>query len=201
MSPVAIIRPDSKSRVPSVSPSMEGKSAAAFTFINLSEPRQSKDKDLKKLVRSNAMRTYRQMEKKKAINERAQKAKLNRGGSESPLSPSSAEGFNDWPVERESVRIDAQSSSQQDAQPLGLQLSHGSPHALQLACGHTECNETECVGRLIRQNLGRGPQALIGNSVADPFDVYPGGHSTQYNDYVLHHCKPPTPSRQRPFPY
>ena len=194
MSPVAVTRSDSKARTSPVSPSMEEKSAAGFTFINLSEPRQSKDKDLKKIVRSNAMRTYRQMEKKKAIVERAQKAKLDRGGSESPLSSPNAESFNDWPVERESIRIDTQNSSRAEAQPLGLRVSHGSSRSLQPACGHTECNESGCVGRMIRQDVGRGPQALIGNSVADPFDIYPGGHSTQYNDYVLHHCKPPPPT-------
>jgi len=40
-----------------------GSKSDTFTFINFSEPSQSKDGNLRKFVRSNAMRKYRQKEK------------------------------------------------------------------------------------------------------------------------------------------
>ena len=39
-----------------------------FLFVNLSEPKEGKNEDLRRFVRSNAMRSYRQKQKQKAEN-------------------------------------------------------------------------------------------------------------------------------------
>ncbi len=40
--------------------------AEAFSFVNMSEPKEGKNEDLRRFVRSNAMRSYRQKQKQKA---------------------------------------------------------------------------------------------------------------------------------------
>ena len=42
--------------------------AEPFPFINLSEPKEGRNEELRKLVRSTAMRSYRQKQKQKAVN-------------------------------------------------------------------------------------------------------------------------------------
>ena len=42
--------------------------AEAFPFVNLSGPKEGKNEDLRRLVRSNAMRSYRQKQEQKAGN-------------------------------------------------------------------------------------------------------------------------------------
>ena len=60
-------------KAPRANISFRRKGNADFTFINLSEPRQSSDKCVKKIVRSNAMRVYHRLAKQKATKERAEK--------------------------------------------------------------------------------------------------------------------------------
>lgn len=46
--------------------------AGGWTFVNLSEPKQSKDEGLRAFVRSNAMRDYRQKKRRNEMKDRRQ---------------------------------------------------------------------------------------------------------------------------------
>ena len=61
------------------------RSNTELTFVNLTEPKQSKDRGLKKIVRSTVMRTYRQKEKRKAVFKWTQTAGIGSESSKSPL--------------------------------------------------------------------------------------------------------------------
>ena len=170
---------------------MERKSTAEFTFINLSEPKQSRDKTLKKIVRSNAMRTYRQMEKQKAIIERSQRARLDTDNSKSPVLSIDTENHRDWPAQGGLARIDTPDASQLKTRPLGLETSRDSRRSFSSSHDHADSDNNDDVQWLTKRELNLRPHPLIENSRGDPFNVYPSVSSPKYNDYVLNHCKTP----------
>lgn len=147
MSSTFVIRSSGNARASKTSPSKEGTFAAEFTFINLSEPKQSKDKDLKKIVRSNAMRSFRQSERQKAVLKRTQKVVLHAGSCDIPLPFRGNDRDNDLLAYRNSTRVEDQDPPQLT---LLLQDFHNVSQSLQLA---TDYNETGCINSLVRQEL------------------------------------------------
>ncbi len=191
MSSTFVIRSSGNARASKTSPSKEGTFAAEFTFINLSEPKQSKDKDLKKIVRSNAMRSFRQSERQKAVLKRTQKVVLHAGSCDIPLPFRGNDRDNDLLAYRNSAQVDAQDPPHLSTQLLLPQDFQKDNHSLRQS---TDSSENGCINSLVRQEPPISPQALVGNGMGDPFNVYPSRDSSRYNDYVLNHCKPPLPS-------
>lgn len=192
MSPSLVIRTSGGAGSSKTKVNMGGKAAAEFTFINLSEPKQSKDKKFKRIIRSNAMRTYRQLEKRKAATKRVQNASVGTDNIEDALPPTAAGGLDGWEAQQDSAQAVAQDMSEPGIKSLGLPSAGASNHSDRFACGHIDCNGVDCVKRLAKQGPRLRPQNLIGNSICDPFDVYPSSGSARYDSYVLNHCKPHT---------
>lgn len=201
MSPTGNVRADVTVKAPRVSTGMEGKRKAEFTFINLSEPKQSKDRDVKKIVRSNAMRTYHQMTKQKAIQERAQKAQfVNSEDWESPSLVLAAGEHSDWPIEHEAAQLEVHASTPANSQVLRLWPLEDPYHSLGVPCDHADCNDGRCKGLLAGQASGADPQAHIGNCKTDPFNMFPFDCNPHYLSYVLNHCKHTNQSFHCPVP-
>lgn len=169
----------------------DGKPAAAggFTFINVSEPEQSKDENLRKFVRSHAMRTYRRNEKQKAVSEREQDKDLKVQKDGCPHVEVLTEGYNDWPAGWEGAIADAQALIQPSSQPLRSGEAESDSDLLGSACGHPDCNENQCKFLPHPKCPKSSPKKLLGDGMSDPFDVYPSAGCPRYNSYVLHHCK------------
>lgn len=114
---------------------MMEKQPATFTFINLSEPKQGKNEDLRKLIRSNAMRSYRRKQKQK---QKAVKFQMQNGPITAPLrekdrprlSPDASEQLelsqlsqlqnsrSDWPEDSDMSLLEAQQLSLPDSESI-----------------------------------------------------------------------------------
>lgn len=185
MSPACVIRSRPKRRVAKPKANNKDGSTTEFTFINLSEPSQSKDKDLKRAVRSKAMRAYSQMEKQKASTMLTQK----------PISvkrrkPSSYIHAQENRLARPQLeQAEAQDPLLPNKQVLGVGSCRTFSRSRRSTCSHKECNKSGCLKQTTKWTPSECPQALIGNGMNDPFDAYPIRGCPRYNAYVLNHCK------------
>lgn len=137
-----------------------------WTFVNLSEPKQSKDKSLRKFVRSNVMRNYRQRMKENEIKHPRQ------DGSTTTRH-----------------EVDDLSISPTSTLPTTAQREDGGGYFI--SCGHTEC-VYNC--RYSPSRICSNPKQLLGNGGIDPFDSSPIRGNGRYNGYVLNHCELPSHS-------
>ncbi len=141
--------------------------AGGWRFVNLSEPKQSKDKSIRKFVRSNATRHYRQIKKKQ----------------------------NDLKYSRQSgdttLRHEISDSSVLPVSklPTPARLDHDG--VCFISCGNPEY-EHEC--RYSSSRIRSSPRQLLGNGCCDPFDASPIGVDRRYSGYVLDHCELPSHS-------
>lgn len=180
-------------------PEMKDQYASGLTFINISDPKQSKDKTLRRSVRSNAMRTHWQKEKQKSSTRRARKAFLEKGETGCPLLALTAKGHNISPIGWEDPVVEAQIFLQTDNQP--LETRDAQDNKCWPACGHSGCNESRRISSTsLQQPVAISPKGLIGDGMSDPFNVYPSGSCPHYNTYLLNHCELPafTPSVHSP---
>lgn len=144
-----------------VSPVPKTEPAEEWSFVNLSEPKQSKDESVRKFVRSNAMRDYRQ---KKRRDETKHQRK--------PADTTAAHGVPQSPPLPESTLPNqAQNNDNSDGFP---------------SCGHAEC-VYGC--RYSSRTVGSSPIQLLGDGGTDPFDALPIEGDSQYNCYILNHCE------------
>ena len=168
--------------------------AEAFPFVNLSEPKEGKNEDLRRLVRSNAMRSYRQKQKQKAENPSTPEAPY-------ILQPS----INDHPhlltVAYGPLGTSGRSLSEQGYHKGAVNPQSESLNAPALAystlvCAHREGIDDQEPGRAISRirsiprtklllNLGN----LSGGGLDDPFDAYPIRGDPSHNSRLLNHCK------------
>ena len=144
--------------------------AEGWTFVNLSEPNQSKDKSLRKFVRSNAMRDYRH--KKKQNDSKHQRQ------------PEDAIARQEVDHISLSPKLTLPIVAQDDE--YGGCLVH---------CGHVQC-EQDC--RSTSSRVRSSPKQLLGDGGIDPFDASPLGGGSQYKGYVLNHCELPLHSPPDP---
>ena len=144
-----------------VSPVPKTEPAEAWSFVNFSEPKQSKDESVRKLVRSNAMRDYRQKKRRDETKHQRMPADTTaaQGVTQSPRSPKS------------SPSNPAQNNDNSDSFP---------------SCGHVDC-VYGC--RYCSRTVGSSPKQLLGDGGTDPFDALPIEGDSQYNSYILHHCE------------
>ncbi len=136
--------------------------------MNLSEPKQSKDKIIRKFVRSNATRHYRQKKKKK----------------QNELKYLRQSGDN-------TVRHEISDSSVLPVSKLPTSARLDDDGVCFISCGNPE-NEHEC--RYSSSRIRSSPRQLLGNGCCDPFDASPVGVDRQYSGYVLDHCELPSQS-------
>ena len=198
------VRPDSyislvmhaniKAESRSTAPKME-KPPATFTFINLSEPKQGKDEDLRKFVRSNAMRSYRRKQKQKAINFYMQKGPRTAPPQEKDrprLSPDASEQLepsqlsqlqdvrSDWPEDWDMSLLEAQQLLLPGSESIAERDDQDHDYLLFTHCGEPF---------IARPKLALSSSKLFGDGLNDPFNAYPIGGCPRYNSYVLNHCK------------
>lgn len=140
--------------------------AEAWAFVNVSEPKQSKDNSLRKLVRSNAMRDYRQ--KKKQSQGRSQKQ-----------------------IGNTPARHQVSDSSHSRTPTLPIVTRNGDDGGCCICRGHTKCeHDCRCPSITVRSS----PKQLLGGGGTDPFDALPNGADRRHNGLLLNHCEPPSHS-------
>ena len=161
------------------------KSAPGFTFINLSEPvKQSKDKDLRKLVRSNAMRAYRQAAKQTAVKAPSRTNESDEGCEQEGSSFVGDEELYEQGIEQR------QESGQNCSHALELGGLLSLSHSIGVRCARADCDR--CRTGHAGNQLTTDPQMYIGDCITDPFNIFPGfGRASQYFSEALDHCKPP----------
>ena len=171
-------------------PEMEDQYASGLTFINISEPKQSKDESLRRSVRSNAMRTHWQKEKQKSSTRRARKAYLENGEIGPPLLALTAKGHDISPTGWDDPVVETRTFLQTAYQP--LETRDAQDNKCWPACGHPGCNESRRISLPpLQQPVAISPKGLIGDGMSDPFNVYPSGSCLRYNSYLLNHCELP----------
>ena len=162
MSPLCVTRSKTKAR--KVPPHSEPRFAEGWAFVNVSEPKQSKDKSLRKVVRAQAMRDYRQRKRQDEIKHQKQPEHLNSSHEVDHLSLLLKSG----------LPIPAQTD---DDGRCFLSYEHAS--------WVDSC-------RYSASRIRSSPKQLLGDRVIDPFDASPMGGDSQYKDYILHHCELPS---------
>lgn len=190
MSATLTRRASDQSKVRRSGPRLRHQAAGDFTFINLSEPKQSKDESLRRFVRSNAMRNYRQKEKQKAIITEPQEASLKFGGTAYPHLSRTVKLHNEEPIDWEASVTETHILLQPASQQLEMRDTQGEECSPISGCGHSCCNDTGCNSCLPLQGSAMiNPSRLIGDDMSNPFNVYPSGGSPRYNSYLLNHCE------------
>ncbi|KAL6716637.1 hypothetical protein ACLMJK_006205 [Lecanora helva] len=160
---------------------------ADFTFINLSQPGQSKAKDIRKAVRSKAMRAYSQQMKQRAFLERAYKDDNSRRSARHRDSPSLVPVRSDRPSRMEARKPENPILLQPRSELSGLEDFEDIKHFFGPSCGHSSCDENGCSMKIVRWKPSNHPQTLLGNGMSDPFDTFPIAGNSRYNAYILHH--------------
>ena len=168
--------------------------AEPFPFVNLSEPKEGKNEELRKLVRSNAMRSYRQKQKQKAMNPSTPQTShivhlpindqphymtvASRGQGTSGASLNEC-GYLEWAAGPQSTSLNDPASGQsfqvslnregQEQQDSGLGISR--------------------VWYIPGTKLLLTPRNPSGGGLDDPFDVLPTRGDRSYNSRLLNHCR------------
>ena len=168
--------------------------AEAFPFVNLSEPKEGKNEDLRRLVRSNAMRNYRQKQRQKAGNPSlpeasyiVQPSKIDHphlltvasqrlGTSGRSLSE---QGYHEWAVKPQSESLNAPALVQFTSISVDRE---GKEHQ---DSGHAISR----VRSIQRTKLFLNPGEISGGGLDDPFDAFPIRGDPSYNSRLLNHCR------------
>ncbi len=161
MSPTRELQPSMEARKDT--PVLRRQSAEDWTFVNLSEPKQSKDKNLRQFVRSNAMRDYRQKKKLDKTRNRSRPGDIAAAHAVTPPPP----------------------SPESTLPTLGQ--NHGDGDSFKY-CGHPEC-VYDC--RYSPRRGRSSPRQLLGDGDVDPFDTLPISGDSRYHAYILNHCELP----------
>lgn len=161
-----------------------GKGASGFTFINLSEPvKQSKDKDLRKVVRSNAMRAYRQAMKQTAVKERSSNTDSDREDDNDMSLVVGNEELCDHSMER-------RPKPQQNCScALGMRGFQSLSRCMGVRCARIDCDLGKTSGAGEPSTVD--PLMYIGDCITDPFNTFPSSGKPQYISKTLDHCEPP----------
>ncbi|CAD6577550.1 MAG: hypothetical protein ASARMPRED_008317 [Alectoria sarmentosa] len=137
--------------------------AEGWTFVNLSEPRQSKDKSLRQFVRSHAMRDYRQ--RKKQIKTKNQRQ-----------------------PESTTARHEISLSSLLPKSTIPISAQNDDDGGCFISCGHAECVHDR---RSSSSKVRSSPKQLFGDSAIDLFGASLIGGDSRYTGLVLNHCELP----------
>ena len=143
--------------------------AEAFQFVNLSVPKEGKNEDLRRLVRSKAMRSYRQKHKQKAESPSMQVASRS----------SREQGYHEWTAKRPSESLNAPAL----VQAVSVEVDREGKE-------HQEAGPATDRARSIPGTKPPlNPGSLSGGGFDDPFDVYPIHGDPSYNSRMLYHCR------------
>ena len=167
--------------------------AKHFTFVNLSEPKEGKNEDLRKFVRSNAMRSYRQKQRQEAENTSTSEAShiVQLPISDQPhLSPVTSrrlgtgglslreQRYHESAVRPQSVSLNDTALVQSISVFVGRKgKKHQDPRLA-----------TSRARSIPRTELLMSPGIISGGGLADPFDVCPIRGDPSYNCRLLNHC-------------
>ena len=161
MSPVCVTQSSPKAR--KVISTSKPQSVECWNFVNLSEPKQSKDKTLRKFVRSNAMRDYRQKKRQNDVRHKQQP----------DVTTSHHDSGGTIPLPQSPLPASVQNENDDDSFE---------------SCGHTDCIY-DC--RYSSPEVCSSPNQLLGDGGTDPFDTLPFEEDSQYTGYILKHCELP----------
>ena len=184
-SPICVIRPQNKTRPSEFESNKEYRPVGEFTFINLSEPNQRKDKDVRKAVRSKAMRAYSQMAKEKSP---AKKIQAKSKETRRRASLVEAETDDNWSERQGSLLVEAEDLLQPGGQKRGPSGLKSASRSSRSPCGHANCGGSGCLLLVSKWRPKSRPQIMIGNGRTDPFNSFPVIGSGQYHAYALNHC-------------
>lgn len=159
MSATCVMQSNTKARKVSRIPKPQP--AEGWTFVNLSEPKQSKDKSLRQFVRSHAMRDYRQ--RKKQIKTKHQRQ------------PGST-----------TARHEISLSSLIPKSTIPISAQNDDDGGCFISCGHAECVHDR---RYSSSKVRSSPKQLLGDSPIDLFDASLIGGDSRYTGLVLNHCE------------
>lgn len=145
--------------------------SGAWKFITFNQPKQHTDKDVRRLVRSNAQRSFRFSQKQ---------AKLQSGALEQAL------------LQQDSRKADAMGLTKPFCSSCGAQ---GSP--IQGGDGSPLCCPAFPLADLLEDTRVNGPDAyyegypvtLLGAACIDPFGALPIESNVKYNCELLNHCR------------
>ena len=170
----------------------------AWQFVNLSESRQGKDADLRKLVRVNAMRDYRRRQKQRQ-SASTDHTSHNTPTTQFPSAPQPPAGtrevqpgddtddallreaFSGWPGELEQELVEFQAISV----PLGRVRAPGK----QERDSHRDASASFVPKRSPRHtSVNVSPISILGSGNKDPFNMYPVSGWSRRSE-LLDHCK------------
>ena len=168
--------------------------AEAFQFVNLSVPKEGKNEDLRRLVRSNAMRSYRQKQKQKAGNPSMQEAShiVQPSMNDRPhlLTVASRQlgtsrrslreqGYHEWAANPSSESLNAPAL----VRAVSVRVDReGKEH-------QEPGRATGCVRSIPGTEPLLNPGNLSGGGLDDPFNAYPIGGDPSYTSRLLYHCR------------
>ena len=169
-----------------------------WQFVNLSESRQGKDADLRKLVRVNAMRDYRRRQKQRqsaSIDHTSHKIPTTQFPS-APQPPAGTrevqpaddtddallhEVLSGWPGELEQELVEFQAIS--------VPLGRARAPRKQERNSHRDALASSVPGRSPRRtSVNVSPISILGGGNKDPFNMYPMSGWSRYSE-LLDHCK------------
>lgn len=154
----------SKTKACKVPPISEPQFSEGWAFVNLSEPKQSKDKSLRKFVRAQAMRDYRQKKKQDDIKHQKQPGHM-------------------------TTRHDVGDLLLLPKSGLPTPAQNDDDGRCFIACGHADCVD-DC--KYPTSRVHSSPEQLLGDGGIDPFDTSPIGGDSRYKNYLLNHCELPS---------
>ena len=166
----------------------KGRGRSSFTFININQPDQSKEAVVRRFVRSNAMRKYRQQEKQKAIAKHLHEPLAGLvTNADNALFPEITDADlleSNKEAWQHSACHKAVPTLEQALQPLS-ETSHA-----------VETQEVRsCSAQQLITEVLASPINTLGSGEDDPFDTYPIKCHSRYNSHVLHHCELPALSQ------
>ena len=167
-----------------------------WQFINLNRPKQSKDKEVRRVVRSNAQRDFRRKQRQSGAAKHRNLSSSNLPADSEPISPIDATGGAQEDDEERAcstelgnllaeLRVTEFSNRNQAV------LAASRETATQtLVSVQTEA-DSEDGGQYGGDYWPNSPNTVVGATPFDPFNTLPVEGDTRFNSFVMHHCKPP----------
>ena len=194
--------PDSKNTQRQVIAGATAVKQDGWQFVNLSGARPSAtDKELKKLIRTNAMRDYRRKQKQEVKQNSDQIPVPDSAPASAPVSTRSVLFDLAWRPALPSLLMDNTFVGPIEAVELpceqlpGVCIENGDPDSEDDACVravhsaiHTSPHYKDCSYCVAASNPD--PMIVLSSGSVDPFDVFPIGGKSRNHSRILNHCEP-----------
>ena len=168
-----------------------------WKFINLNQPKESKNEEVRRVIRANAQRDFRRKQRRDAVNKH--RKSLSNGTSTNNLSAELIEssggasqeqqqvlwhaGLEELPATLQDVTSNKSSSSREAIPDTDRTAAFWAPKSA--LTGETSKDDPRSSDSYWRI----GPTTTLDAVSVDPFNVLPVQAETRYHSYVLHHCE------------